>query len=244
MSKLTQRFSSTLVLLSLFPCLAGDSTIVADGDRTAGNLFESPVPMPRDSNLDSDRMAFQRPSQPFPQPQAVPQPRPQMPQMPQARPQPPSQARPQMGERPMTREEMMEQEALRQMEMRARKKAKKEFKQRSLEANQKLHLLGTLGRTYYRQSHPVPTVKHPRAGMLAIRTTKKWPISVDGMSGIRLQSGVWLFESNRPLDIGVSHVVRVEHRRNVNDIEATAYRFVRLIPGRVVYLNFDVDSLP
>lgn len=241
MSKLTQRFSSTLVLLSLFLCPAGDSATFADGDRTVGNLFESPVPMPRDSNSDADRMAFQRPPQPFPQPQAVPQPRPQMPQ---ARSQAPAQARPQLGERPMTREEMMEQEALHQMEMRARKKAKKEFKQRSLEANQQLHLLGTLGRTYYRESHPVPTAKHPRAGMLAINTTKKWPISVDGMSGIRLQSGIWLFESDRPLDLGVSHVVRVEHRRNVNDIEATAYRFVRLIPGRVVYLNFDVDSLP
>lgn len=126
----------------------------------------------------------------------------------------------------------------------APKQKKKAFRNRTREADMPLHLLGTLGRTYYRESHAVPSAKHPRAGMLAIRTNKPWPISVDGMSGIRLQSGIWLFESNRPLDLGVSNVVRVEHRRNVNDIEATSYRFVRLIPGRVVYLNFDVDSLP
>lgn len=125
-----------------------------------------------------------------------------------------------------------------------RRQKKKAFRNRTREADMPLHLLGTLGRTYYRESHPVPSLKHPRVGMLAIRTNKPWPLTVDGMSGIRLESGVWLFESNRPLDLGVSHIVRVEHRRNVNDIEATSYRFVRLIPGRVVYLNFDVDSLP
>ena len=53
-----------------------------------------------------------------------------------------------------------------------------------------------------------------------------------------LKSGVWLFESNRPLDPGASHIVRVEAKEHPMDMDAVATRFVRLIPGRIVYLSF------
>lgn len=98
---------------------------------------------------------------------------------------------------------------------------------------------GTLGRTYQKISHPVPEDEHPRTAMLAVRdggTIKH--LSVSGMGGFRMKSGVWLFESNRPLSPGVCGIVRVEARHHPRDIEPYDTRFVRLIPGRIVYLQF------
>jgi len=105
-----------------------------------------------------------------------------------------------------------------------------------------LQLRGTLGFTYLRVSHPVPEDKHPRSGMLAVRMgDAEEVLTIRGMSGIKLKSGVWLFESNRPLDPGVSHIVRVEAKEHPLDVDAVATRFVRLIPGRIVYLSFGSD---
>lgn len=102
-----------------------------------------------------------------------------------------------------------------------------------------VQLRGTLGFTYLRVSHPVPEDKHPRSGMLAVRMgDAEEVLSIRGMSGIKLKSGVWLFESNRPLDPGVSHIVRIEAKEHPLDVDAVATRFVRLIPGRIVYLSF------
>ena len=98
---------------------------------------------------------------------------------------------------------------------------------------------GTLGNTYSRVTHPVPADKHPRLAMLAVRDNSRHPvITVQNMSGLRLKSGVWLFESSRPLDPGVSQVVRVEAREQMVDVAPYTTRFVRLIPGRIVYLDF------
>ena len=58
------------------------------------------------------------------------------------------------------------------------------------------------------------------------------------MGGIKMKSGIWLFESKRPLDPGVCQILRVEARQSSADIEPYATRFVRLIPGRIVYLDF------
>lgn len=102
-----------------------------------------------------------------------------------------------------------------------------------------VQLRGTLGFTYLRVSHLVPEDKHPRSGMLAVRMgDAEEVLSIRGMSGIKLKSGVWLFESNRPLDPGVSHIVRIEAKEHPLDVDAVATRFVRLIPGRIVYLSF------
>lgn len=98
---------------------------------------------------------------------------------------------------------------------------------------------GTLGETYTRPSHPIPEDKHPRTAMLAVRDNDKSPVlTVQQMGGFRMKSGVWLFESSRPLDFGACHIVRVEARRTPKDIEPYATKFVRLIPGRIVYLDF------
>jgi hypothetical protein len=98
---------------------------------------------------------------------------------------------------------------------------------------------GTVGQTYSRPSHPVPFEEHPRTAMLAVRDDGSIPfLSVQNMGGIKMKSGVWLFESRRPLDPGVCQIMRVEARQTSADIEPYATRFVRLIPGRIVYLDF------
>ncbi|MCA9058647.1 MAG: hypothetical protein KDA85_09110 [Planctomycetaceae bacterium] len=98
---------------------------------------------------------------------------------------------------------------------------------------------GTLGTTYTRPSHPIPVDEHPRTGRLAVRDQGAVEhLSVKGMGGFRMKNGIWLFESIRPLDVGVSQVVRVEARRTTDDVEPYATKFVRLIPGRIVYLDF------
>ena len=98
---------------------------------------------------------------------------------------------------------------------------------------------GTLGQTYTRVSHPVPMDKHPRTGMLAVKDNGSIPyLSVGVMGGFKMKNGIWLFESTRPLDVGACQIVRIEARETPQDIEPYATRFVRLIPGRIVYLEF------
>ncbi len=98
---------------------------------------------------------------------------------------------------------------------------------------------GTLGWTYRRKSHAIPSDKHPRTAMLAVRNSVGASIlSAQNMGGFRMKSGVWLFETSRPLDFGASHIVRVEARSTLQEVEPSSVRFVRLIPGRLVYLDF------
>jgi hypothetical protein len=97
----------------------------------------------------------------------------------------------------------------------------------------------SVGQTYSRPSHPVPVDEHPRTGMLAVRDHGKVPfLTVQTMGGVKMKSGIWLFESTRPLDPGACQIVRVEARQSPQDIEPYSTRFVRLIPGRIVYLDF------
>jgi hypothetical protein len=98
---------------------------------------------------------------------------------------------------------------------------------------------GTLGETYSRVSHPIPEDEHPRTAMLAVRDQKAVKyLRVQRMGGFQMKNGIWLFESARPLFPGQDHVVRVEARHDTADIEPYQVKFVRLIPGRIVYLDF------
>jgi hypothetical protein len=98
---------------------------------------------------------------------------------------------------------------------------------------------GTIGDTYTRVSHPIPEDEHPRTAMLAVRDhrTAKY-LRVQRMGGFRMQNDIWLFESSQPLFPGQDHVVRVEARQDSADIQPYKVKFVRLIPGRIVYLDF------
>jgi hypothetical protein len=101
---------------------------------------------------------------------------------------------------------------------------------------------GTLGQTYTRVSHAIPLDKHPRTGMLAVKEDGNVPyLTVGIMGGVKMKNGIWLFESTRPLDPGACQIVRVEARQTPQDVEPCATRFVRLIPGRIVYLDFEED---
>jgi hypothetical protein len=98
---------------------------------------------------------------------------------------------------------------------------------------------GTLGVTYSRASHPIPEDKHPRLAMLAVRDHRAIKyLHVQHMGGFRMTNDIWLFEADRPLFPGAEHIVRVEARENKNDIQPFKVKFVRLIPGRIVYLDF------
>lgn len=98
---------------------------------------------------------------------------------------------------------------------------------------------GTVGETYTRPSHRIPNDKHPRTGMLAVRDKTSSPLlSVQTMGGFKMKNEIWLFESERPLDPGVCQIVRIEARKTPQDVEPFATKFVRLVPGRIVYLDF------
>jgi hypothetical protein len=98
---------------------------------------------------------------------------------------------------------------------------------------------GTVGQTYSRASHPISEDEHPRSAMLAVRDkeTVKF-MRAQRMGGFRMKNGIWLFEANRPLFPGQEHVIRVEARHDKADIQPYKVKFVRLIPGRLVYLDF------
>ena len=102
-------------------------------------------------------------------------------------------------------------------------------------------LPGTVGRTYVRKSHPLPRDKHPRTAMLAVRDRGAVSfMTTEKMSGFRMSEDVWLFESDIPLVTWTNgNIVRIEARHEVNDIEAYRAMYVRLIPGRIVYLDFE-----
>ena len=99
---------------------------------------------------------------------------------------------------------------------------------------------GTLGQTYQRRTHAIPEDKHPRTAMLAVRDRSAVDhLSVQRMNGFRMSDGVWLYETNRPLTSLTENIVRVEARHEVEDVEPHKTMFVRLIPGRIVYLDFE-----
>ncbi len=98
---------------------------------------------------------------------------------------------------------------------------------------------GTLGQTYQRRTHPVPEDKHPRIAMLAVRDRGSVShLSVQRMSGFRIKDDVWLYETDRPLTLWTENIVRIEARQEAEDVEPYKTMFVRLIPGRIVYLDF------
>ena len=75
--------------------------------------------------------------------------------------------------------------------------------------------------------------------MLAVRDQKTVKfMRAQRMGGFRMNNGIWLFEANRPLFPGQEHVIRVEARHDKADIQPYKVKFVRLIPGRLVYLDF------
>ena len=103
---------------------------------------------------------------------------------------------------------------------------------------------GTLGQTYQRPSRPIPVDKHPRIGIVDVRARGATAIKVfgtneyrtkDGFSGFqdRKDPSIWRLESE-PLVPGVPHIYRVVAKYG----EASREQYIRLVPGRIVTLDF------
>lgn len=98
---------------------------------------------------------------------------------------------------------------------------------------------GTLGRTYLQPSRPIPDNLHPRMGVLEVYGVGDREVTVDGMKGFRDDDGVWRFESKAPLVPGVLPLIyEVRARTPSSPAGNEDVRVVRLIPGRIVRLDF------
>lgn len=107
---------------------------------------------------------------------------------------------------------------------------------------------GTLGRTYQLKSRPVPVEMHPRAAIIDVRVKNATNVRVHDMNVNRTQdyligfqdhenANMWHFTSE-PLIPGLTHICRVEARFDGPEGEVIQERYVRLIMGRVIELEF------
>ena len=102
---------------------------------------------------------------------------------------------------------------------------------------------GTLGRTYTLKTRLIPAEKHPRVGMLELRTSAQEVYvshtnefrEEDDVKGFQSESDptLWLFET-KPLIQGIPHVYKIEL---VNGGVITGVQYVRMIRGRVIELS-------
>jgi hypothetical protein len=103
---------------------------------------------------------------------------------------------------------------------------------------------GTLGQTYQRPMKPIPVDKHPRISIIDVRAPGATKLKVYGTNEYRTKDGfigfqdrkdhsIWRFESE-PLTPGVPHIYRVVATYG----EATREKYLRLVPGRIVTLDF------
>ncbi len=106
---------------------------------------------------------------------------------------------------------------------------------------------GTLGRTYSLPSRPVPANRHPRIGMIDVCTDEAVHVIVRWTNDFRNEEtlkgsrdecnpSLWHFES-KPLLPGLTQIYRVEVYRGEAGSAPSEVRYVRLVRGRIVYLN-------
>lgn len=100
---------------------------------------------------------------------------------------------------------------------------------------------GTLGQTYQRQSWPIPKNEHPRTAIIQVTAPGFTAMMVDGladMEGFQRPDGAWIFKSKQPLTPGVPHIYYVKGGYKNTENTTWDVRTVRLIPGRVVTLEY------
>ncbi|WP_437204322.1 hypothetical protein [Planctomicrobium sp. SH664] len=107
---------------------------------------------------------------------------------------------------------------------------------------------GTLGRTYQMKSRPVPSSMHPRTAMLDVRVKGASEMLVHDMNQFRTEDSLdgfqdpddpsmWHFQS-QPLWPGIPHIYRIEARFDGPDGVRMEQRYVRLIMGRLIEVEF------
>ena len=107
---------------------------------------------------------------------------------------------------------------------------------------------GTIGRTYRMKSRPVPVSMHPRAAIVDVRVKGASEVRVHGMNVYRTEDflegfqdhrepDMWHFQAD-PLMPGLKHIYRIEARFNGPEGPTMQERYVRLIMGRVIEVEF------
>jgi hypothetical protein len=100
---------------------------------------------------------------------------------------------------------------------------------------------GTLGQTYHRQSWPIPKDEHPRTAIIQITAPGFTLLEMEGlvdMEGFQRPDGMWIFKSDEPLMPGLAHIYHVKAGHKADLHSHWDVRTVRLIPGRVVTLEY------
>jgi hypothetical protein len=92
--------------------------------------------------------------------------------------------------------------------------------------------------TYRRPSRYIPEDKHPRTGMLVVEAPGATAMAVEGMKGFQDTEGFWQFESKEPLLPGIPHIYHVKARIGAGPDAPVEFRTVRLIPGRIIDLDW------
>lgn len=96
---------------------------------------------------------------------------------------------------------------------------------------------GTLGRTYLRRSTLITDDDHPRKAAVVVHLPEEADVSARGLK-VKWTGDVWQLETAQPLVPGVPHIyaIRAKWETASGTVEQT--RWVRLIMGRVVDLEF------
>lgn len=98
---------------------------------------------------------------------------------------------------------------------------------------------GTLSQTYRRRSSLIPDDKHPRVAAVEVYLPEDVDVSARGLKS-SWTGKVWRLESKEPLLPGLPHIyaIKAEKRNAEGEVISTDVRWVRLIMGRVVDLEF------
>lgn len=100
---------------------------------------------------------------------------------------------------------------------------------------------GTLSKTYQRPSWPVPNDEHPRTAIFEVTASGFTELRMEGlvdMEGFQRPDGTWVFKSKQALTPGIAHIYRVKAGYKNSNNTHWDVRTVRLIPGRVVTLDY------
>jgi len=96
---------------------------------------------------------------------------------------------------------------------------------------------GTLGRTYRVRTRLIEDDLHPRVGILEVHLPENANITARGLKNT-WTGKVWELKSADPLLPGIPQVYAVKAEFDRDGQRVTEYRWVRLIMGRVVELDF------
>lgn len=98
---------------------------------------------------------------------------------------------------------------------------------------------GTLGYTYRRRSRLLDKKElHPRAGVVEVRLPEHADVTSGGMKST-WTGEVWRLETEEPLLPGVPHIFAIQAVWTEHGIKQKEVRWIRLIMGRIVDLDFD-----